>query len=84
MTPFPKDKDLPPGSTMAATVLKSQSIDEASPDAIGRAIKQLAAEHSAPCDMVILCVAPGHGVPFVEGLMESIASDPTALVDPTS
>jgi hypothetical protein len=83
MMPFPKDKDLPPGSTMAATVMRSESVREASANRIGRAIKQLAVEHVAPCDMVILCVEPGRGTPFVEGLMESIGSDPTAVIDPT-
>lgn len=82
MAPFPKDKDLPQGSTMAATVLRSESVRLGSAGTIGRAIKRLAAEHAAPCDMVILCVELGRGRLFVEGLMESIASDPTAVIDP--
>ncbi len=83
MTPFPKDKDLPPGSTMAATVLAAERVETAPASQIGAALKQLRMSHAEPCDMVILCVAAGHGQTFVQGLMESIGNDPTAVIDPT-
>lgn len=84
MSPFPKDKDLPAGSTMAATVLRAEALETAPAAKIGALLKQLRMDHATPCDMVILCVAPGRGRPFVEGLMESIAADPTAVIDPTN
>ena len=84
MKPFPRDKDLPAGSTMAATVLSAEAMETASATRLGVLLKRLRMEQAEPCDMVILCVAPGRGLPFVQGLMESIASDPTAIIDPTN
>lgn len=83
MSRFPKDKDLPAGSLMVATVLDSERVETAPASQIGALLKQLRMEQAESCDMVILCVAPGRGKLFVQGLMESIASDPTAVIDPT-
>lgn len=81
MGSFPRDKDLPAGSTMAAMVLNAKQLETVSATRIGSSLKKLRAQHAESCDMVILCVAPGYGAPFVQGLMESIATDPTAVVD---
>ena len=83
VTPFPKDKDLPAGSTMAAMVLSAERVDGLHPYDIGVTIKRLARDHVAPCDMVILCVAEGRGKTFMQDLMESIGTDLTAVIDPT-
>ncbi len=79
---FPKDKDLPAGSTIAATVLTAEILSREPPERIGDALRGLAKQHARPCDMVILCVEPGYGQRFAEGLVEGLASDPTAVIDP--
>jgi len=50
---------------------------------LGKEAEKFKVVRSIVGDMVILCVEPGLGDAFVEGLMESIGNDPTAVIDPT-
>lgn len=72
MGAFPPDKDLKPGETMAAAIIRPDVDSRAAGEMIARLRETYPARN---CDVICMAVPEGKGRPFVDGLMESMNAD---------
>lgn len=68
---FPPDQDLAPGDKSVATVVRA----ERSASEARRILQATREEYGGPCDVVLLAVPAGKGMPFLQGLGMALESN---------
>jgi hypothetical protein len=68
---FPPDQDLAPGDITLATVVKKT----ASTNDARRILQRARDSYPGPCDVILLAVPEGKGLPFLSGLGMALEAD---------